>query len=219
MKTLIAFGICIFFAAGYLGYRALTSGIQDRIGSLEDAERFRIDLRARLDGEDGCLGLIAGAPDFSKGNRVPIELDIQKLKNAGVTVESAVLTQPLQVEERVYHARLRLKLAAQLKEQSVALLRLELGEDGRVAACRAAPGDSADESCEADNSPDPFRAGGKANIVRAPHGTAALSGPAGQPIFGFKGIVKWLAKDACGPVNLCENGRWTTIARVPCGAR
>lgn len=203
-------------AAGYFGYQVLSSGIEGRIESMQDAESFLLKLGRELGRDSQCPTLFANSLDLRHLNKIIVEFNAKKLPSTGVTVESAYFAQALEVGERTYQARLKVKLAAQLKEQSVALVRFEVLDSGAIGACETAAVDSEQESCEADNSPDPFRSGGKANIVRAPHGTAALSGPAGQSVFSFKGIVKWLPKDACGPVNLCEHGRWTTVAHVPC---
>jgi len=97
----------------------------------------------------------------------------------------------------------------------IGLIRISLDDQNKIARCATAGMDST-SPCQADNSPDQMRAGGAANIVSAPEGTTAISGKLAKPVFGFKGVVKWLPTPACGPVNLCQDGLWTTTSIIPC---
>lgn len=206
MKALIAFGFAAFVGSAVLAYRYVISDVRSRIGSLQEAEQLIEGLRRKVTDEGQCSSIFSGMFSAENGQvMIP-------------NVEYSHFVQLVKRGEGEWQGRLKVKLHAQAKEQNVGLLRLKVDSQGRIESCQAAGQDPELGTCQADNSPDPYRAGGKANIVRAPHGTHASSGPEGKSLFAHKGIVKWLSSDSCGPVNVCEHGLWTTVAIKTCPA-
>ncbi len=237
MKSLLAILFLALIVAGYLGFKAYIAGIDKRVGSLQNSNSLLRDLKRELSSMDGCLKLFASGqpldltPLTDPDGVIPVTLLHQgvriqagvQLTKENVTVEDLSLANLVDLgpfeEKRGFQGRLKLKVAATAKEHMVALVKITTDANGHVIACVSSEDSgfaNTGKRCRADNSPDQMRAGGAANIVAAPEGTMAVSGKMAQPVFAFDGVVKWLPSPACGPVNYCLNGLWTTTATIPC---
>lgn len=221
VKALITLVLAALVASAFFAIRSWQDYIRGRIAKLENADSLLQKMKDELSTPEGCVAA------FSPVN----ELDLSQLAKPDGKIPLSVrlpgvdlmyLTNLVDLgsadEGRAFQARLKLKTAAK-GEHAVALLRIITSANGKVSACLSSESTGLSKPgspCEADNSPDPKRAGGKGNLVPAPEGTLAVSGPYARPVFAFDGVVKWLPSGACGPVNFCQGGLWTTVSIVPC---
>lgn len=220
------------------GFEWFRDAIDDRIGSLHNAQTLIRDLRLQLATLESCGRLFDSGSSFDLSQmnkptvKIPVEVLFEgrllkageKLARENVTVEEIYLSNLVDlgpVDSAAngisFQARLKLKLAEKNKEFVVGLVKFTVEGERKLCVGASSEEDvNKGTPCKADNSPDQMRPGGRANIVNAPDGTTAVSGKLGRPVFAFDGAVKWLPMPACGPVNYCQNGRWTTTAVIEC---